>query len=155
MIRMVTTIDIQGKMPEAIYNWVVTLNNERYRRWHPAHIAWRTIRRTPEEVGSIVFLDERFEGFRVRYVGEVVAAIPDRLLRYKLKRGVPLPAHLALRFEPTKVGTIVTHELTVGYDTPVGKVLDRLVRKTVLTPAFEKALERHAREEFKNLERLV
>lgn len=155
MIRVVTTIDIQGKTPEAIYEWIVTLDDERYRRWHPAHIAWRTIRQTPEDVGSLVFLDEQFEGFRVRYVGEVVGSVPGRLLRYRLKRIVPLPVALTLRFDPRTHGTTVTHALAAGYQGAFGRILDGVLRRTVLTPAFEKALERHAREEFKNLERLI
>lgn len=155
MITMVTTIDIRGKTPEAVYDWIVTLTNERYRQWHPAHREWRTVKGRPDEVGSIVFFDEQFEGFRVRHYGEVVAAVPNRLLRFRLKRFVALPVRLALRFEPTEAGTVVTHALTAGYDSAFGRMLDWSLRKTFLTPAFEAALDRHAREEFRNLGRVI
>lgn len=155
MITMVTTIDVRGKTPEAIYGWIVTLTNEKYRQWHPAHREWRTVKGRPDETGSVVFFDEQFEGFRVRYCGEVVTAVPERLLRFRLKRLVALPVHLALRFEPTRAGTVVTHAVTAGYDSAFGRMLDWSLRKTVLTLAFEKALDRHAREEFRNLERVI
>lgn len=155
MITWVTKIEIRGKSPEAVYGWIVTLNNERYRRWHPAHREWRNVRGTPEEAGSVVFFDEQFDGFSVRYYGEVTAAVPKRMLRWRLRRFILLPVHLTLRFESAEAGAIVTHELTAGYDPAFGRALDVALRKTVLTPAFEKALDTHAREEFKNLEWLL
>lgn len=155
MIRWVTKIEIRGKSPEAVYDWIVTLNNKRYRQWHPAHREWRAVRGAPEQIGSLVLFDEQFEGFRVRFYGEVAAAHPKWLLRWRLKRLIPLPVHLTLGFEPVEVGTIVTHELIAGYNSTFGWALDALLRRTVLTPVFEKALDRHASEEFTNLEWLL
>jgi len=43
----------------------------------------------------------------------------------------------------------------VGYAGGFGKITDWLLRKLYLTKEFEEALEKHAKEEFKNLEGLL
>lgn len=84
---------------------------------------------------------------------ELIEAKPNKLLIYKGKSLIP--AYLFLSFKPAKTGTIVTHSLKIGYKGIFGKIIDWFTRKFYLTKAFEKALEKHAKEEFKNLEELA
>lgn len=66
MIIITTKIEIKGKTPEQIYNWILNFDDEKYKKWQPAHKVWRTIKRTPNEMGSIVYLDEQFNQFRLK-----------------------------------------------------------------------------------------
>lgn len=129
------------------------MDDEKYKKWHHAHKAWKTIKRTPNEMGSIVYLDEQFNQFRLKLTGKLVEVKPNRFLFYKWKSLIS--GYLSLAFESTNTGTKVTHEVGVGYKGLLGKIIDWLLKKFYLTKAFEEALEKHAEEEFKNLEVLI
>lgn len=153
MITFTTTVEVTGKSPDQIYDWVLNLDNDKYKRWHPAHKEWKGIKRTSNEIGSIAYLDEQFNHFRLKLTGELVEVKPNRFLLYKWKS--PISGYLSLAFEPTNTGTKVIHEVGVGYGGLFGRIIDWVLRKFYLTKAFEEALEKHADEEFKNLEELV
>lgn len=51
--------------------------------------------------------------------------------------------------------TKVTHEIGVGYKGLLGKIIGWPLRKFYFTKAFEEALEKHAKEEFRNLEEII
>ena len=153
MVIITTKIEIKGKTPEQIYNWILNLDDEKYKKWHPAHKAQKTIKRTLNEMGSIVYLDEQFNQFRLKLTGKLVEVKPNRFLFHKWKSLIS--GYLSLAFESTNTGTRVTHEVGVGYKGLLGKIIDWLLKKFYLTKAFEEALEKHAEEEFKNLEVLI
>jgi hypothetical protein len=153
MITLTAKIEIEGKTPEQIYKWLIDLDNEKYRKWHPDHREWRIIRQTPDIIGSVVYFDERFNHFRLKLTGKLIELKPDEYLLFKLKS--PVPAHLSLTIKATRKGTSVTHEVRAGYDGGFGKITDWFLRKLYLPKEFEEALAKHAREEFKNLERLL
>lgn len=155
MITMTTEIEVRGKTPAQIFAWNVNMDDTKYKQWHPAHVEWKTIKRTAGEVGSIAYFHEEFDGFRLAFTGELIDVKPNRLLRYQLKYLIVLPAYLSLSFDPTEAGTKVIHEVRVGIEGMPGKVLDWILRKVYLTPAYESALSKHAIEEFKNLEWLI
>lgn len=153
MITFTTIVEVTGKSPDQVYDWVLNLNNDKYRRWHPAHKEWKTIKRTHNEMGSIVYLDEQFNHFRLKLTGKLVEVKPNRFLLYKWKSLIS--GYLSLTFESTNTGTKVTHEVGIGYKGLLGKIIDWLLRKFYLTKAFEEALEKHAKEEFRNLEEII
>ena len=153
MIIINTKIEIKGKTPKQIYYWIFDLDDKKYKKWHPTHREWKTIKRTPNEIGSIVYLDEQFYHFRLKLTGELVEVKPNSILLYKLKS--PISGYLSLSFELTKIGTMVIHEVRVGYDGMFSRIVDWFLRKLYFTKSFEKALEEHTNEEFKNLEMLI
>jgi len=102
MITLNTKIEIEGKTPEQIYKWLIDLDNEKYKKWHPAHKEWRIIRQTPHKIGSTVYFDEQFNNFRLRLTGKLIELKPNKYLLCKLKS--PVPGHLSLTFEATKKG---------------------------------------------------
>lgn len=155
MITFTTIIEITGKSPNQIYDWILNLDNDKYKRWHPAHKEWKTIKRTPNEIGSIIYLDEQFNHFRIKLTGELVDLAPNRFLFYKGRNNLLIPGYLSLSFEATNAGTKVIHEIGAGYKRLLGKIIDWFLRKFYLTKIFEEALEKHAKEEFKNLEKLL
>ncbi len=38
MIIFTTIVEINGKSPDQIYDWVLNLNNDKYKRWHPGFL---------------------------------------------------------------------------------------------------------------------
>ncbi len=153
MIVFRTEIQIKGKTTGQIYNWLLDLDNEKYERWHPEHRRWRTIKREPGDLGNVIYFDEKIGRMRFRVKGKIVEAEPGRRLVYKLN--YPIPTYLSLEFVPADKGVNVIHEVKFGYKGPMGKVLGGLVRRTRLVKYFEKELDRHARQEFKNLETII
>lgn len=153
MITFTTTVEVNGKSPDQIYDWILNLDNDKYKRWHPAHKEWKTIKRTPNEIGSIVYLDEQFNHFRLKLTGELVEVKPNRFLLYKYKSLIP--GYLSLAFESTNRGTRVIHKTGIGCKGLLGKIIDWTLRKLYFTRAFEEALEKHAKEEFRNLEEII
>ncbi len=70
MLTIKTEIII-NKPPEAVYNWVLALNDEKYRKWHPAHRAFR-------REGSKVFLKEEVEGQKLTVKARFQLRCPTR-----------------------------------------------------------------------------
>ena len=99
MIIITTKIEIKGKTPEQIYNWILNLDDEKYKKWHHTYKAWKTIKRTPNEMGSIVYLDEQFNQFRLKHTGKLVEVKPNRFLFYKWKSLIS--GYISLAFEST------------------------------------------------------
>lgn len=154
MVIITTKIDIKGKTPEEIYNWILNLDDDKYKKWHPRdHKEFKIIKRASDEIGSIVYFHEQFNSFVLKIKGELIKIKPSSLLVYKWKSFIP--GYLFLSFETTKEGTLVTHTLKIGYVGMIGKITDWLMKKFYFAKHFEQALNRHAEEEFKNLEKII
>uniref|UniRef100_A0A7V0Z811 Uncharacterized protein n=1 Tax=candidate division WOR-3 bacterium TaxID=2052148 RepID=A0A7V0Z811_UNCW3 len=66
------------------------------------------------------------------------------------------PIYLSLSFSPLNKDTEVIHELKIGFVYHgLEKIFDWLVRKLAVPPKKIEAIERHATEEFKNLENIL
>lgn len=153
MLVFTSEIEVNGKTPEQIYNWFINLNStDEYKKWHPEHVEWKTKKRTSNGIGSVIYFDEWIGKFRMKLTGELVETEPNRLFVFKLKG---LPAYLSLALEPTKNGTKVIHVVRFGYKGALGAVLDFLLKLLPIYKSFKRELDRHAHEEFKNLERLL
>jgi len=149
MITLSTTIEIKGKSPQQIYDWMLDLDDGKYKRWHREHLEWKTLKRTPDVVGTEVFFDEWIGRLRFRFRGKIAEAIPDRLLKYELK--YPIPAYFSIELEPQQSGTRVIHTVGFGYRGLAGRLLDVAFRITPVFWYFKREMDRHAREEFTNL----
>jgi len=155
MITLATEVEVKGKTPEQIIHWFMSLDNETYKKWHPEHMAWKTIKLTPNFVGSIIYFDEKIGAFRMKLTAEIVKAEPNRFLVFKLKGFMPIQSYLSLSLQPTSSGTKVIHEVKVGNGGIFTKAVEWFLEKSGLVGWFEKALNKHAQEEFKNLEQLI
>jgi len=153
MLTFSTEIFIKGKSPQQIYDWMLELDDEKYKRWHREHLEWKTLKRTEDVVGSTIFFDEWIGKLRFKFKGEITEAEPNRLLVFKLKHFPP--AYFLLRFEPADGGTKVVHEVGFGFKGVLGAVFDALLKLTPLFKYFAREMERHAQEEFKNLEKVI
>jgi len=156
MIQITTDIIIKGKSPMQIFDWLSNLNQERYVQWHPnAHKDFKWIRKTKDFVGSIIYFNEVFDGYRVNCKWEILETKKDESNLMKAKTFYPIYLRLSVK-KIIGEDTEVTHELLLGFSFyGLEKFFDWFVRKFIFTEVRREALKRHAMEEFKNLEKII
>lgn len=145
---------MKEKSISKIYDWLLNLDNERYLKWHSAHKSFTRIKETENFVGSIFHFDEVINGFRINFKWEIVEIKPDEFI--KLKAKIFFPIYILLSMKNVNGDTVIIHQLNVGFSfMGLEKIFDWLVSHFILTQKKVKALDRHATEEFKNLENLI
>jgi hypothetical protein len=150
MTNHVTTIEILGKKPEQVYDFMFSLDKAKYIAWHPTeHKDFSVIKETKDTLGSVFFFDEKMDKLRVAYNWEVVELVKNHKIVMKAHYFIPL--YLVLLFEETPNGTLVTHDLRIGKS----RFMDFFIRNVFFTKSKRTTLARHANEEFKNLEQLI
>lgn len=154
MIHSVTTVRVKGISGRDISNFLLNCTDAAYRKWWPGtHLTFHTVKRLPNDIGSLVYFDEYVGGRRLKSKGIVVRNIPGREIVWQMKKLVKLPVRLALTFEDNQGGVKIVHSLAVGFN-GTGKVLDPLL-KLYFTDDFKKQLEEHARMEFIKLGQML
>ena len=150
MTNHITKIEVLGKKPKQIYDFMFSLDKAKYIAWHPTeHKDFKVIKETKEILGSIFFYYEKMDNITVKYKWEVMELVENHKIVMKARYFIPL--YLTLILDETPNGTLVTHELSIGK----GKFLDFFIRNFIFTRSKQKSLTRHANEEFKNLEHLL
>ena len=154
-VREISTV---GVSPERIWSFLIALDGERYRAWHPRdHRGFRRLReaRSPDGVGQVDYFSEDIGGRRYRFVCEITRSSPGRFLEFCLPR--PLNALRAGRgyFVLTAHGdnaTRIEAVVELGWSSgPLRAVGDRLIRCLVDL----QALQTHMLEEGVYLETAV
>ena len=158
-VELTSRITVKGVSPDQIYQFVLNLDDERYRQWHPGHhLEFRTVHRpNGETVGTVYYFKERFEDGRVLATQvKVLQAVPgERLVQRSIspwwKR-----FDIIIGLQSIPEGTLVTHQIVAGSDLPfVGRLFNLILRRLFLNESNIKAIHNHANEEFTNLERLL
>jgi len=159
MIQITTRIIIKGKSPQEIFDWIRNLNQERYLQWHPtAHKNFKLIKETENLIGSIIYFDEIFEGIRIKKKWEFVEVERNLPISFegKMKAKTFYPIYLHLSGKKVNSDTEIIHILRIGFSFKgLEKIFDWFVKKIIFTERKIKAVERHATEEFKNLENII
>jgi hypothetical protein len=154
MTNLITKIEVLGKKPSQIYDFMLDLNREKYIAWHPTeHIDYRVVKETRDIIGSICFYHEKMDNLRVKYYWEVTELTKNQLIVMKAKHIISV--YLILKLDETTQGTLVTHNLQIGYKNGISNLVDWVVRNFIFTKNKRNSLERHANEEFKNLEKII
>lgn len=152
-VRETSTV---GVSPDRIWSFLIALDGERYRAWHPRdHRGFRRLRDAPSPagVGQVDYFSEDIGGRRYRFVCEITRSAPGRLVEFCLPR--PLNALRAGRgyFLLTAHGngaTRVEAVVELGWSSgPLRAIGDRFVRRAVDL----RALKTHMREESLYLEK--
>ena len=150
----ITKIEIVGKQPSQIYDFMFSLDKPKYMAWHPEdHAGFTIIEQTEARRGSVFYFDERIGDFRVNHRWEVVGVIKNH--KIILKAIYKIPIYLILTFDETPNGTMVTHDLQIGNQHKSDGIKDWFIKKFIFTLSRQNALTKHAIEEFKNLEKLI
>jgi uncharacterized protein YndB with AHSA1/START domain len=158
-IELTSRMKVKGVSPEQVYQFMISLDDERYRQWHPEHhLQWKVVHRPKDEtVGSIYYFKERFEDGQVLGAKiKVVEAIPGQRLVQRSISPWWKPFDIITGFESTPEGTLVTHQIVAGSDLPLlGRLFNRILIPLFLKERHIQAIHNHANEEFTNLERLL
>ena len=109
---------------------------------------------TENIVGSIIYFDELFEGHRVQGEWKVIELKENELILLKAMFFIPIYSQAS--FLSFGKNTKVTHKVRIGFSfIGLEKIFDWFVNRFILTTQKKKAIEQHAREEFKNLESIL
>jgi hypothetical protein len=153
MTNQVTKIEILGKSPKQIYDFMFGLDKEKYIAWHPKeHKDFKIISATEAIVGSVFFFHEEMDQLKVKYSWTVVEIVEDHKIVMKAQYFIPI--YLILTLDKTPKGTLVTHDLQIG-ENQSSKLFDWFIRNFAFTKNKRHSQDRHAMEEFKNLETLI
>ena len=159
-IEVTSRIVVKGVSPDQISQFFLSLDDERYRQWHPGHhLEFKTIHQPEggEIVGTISYFKERFEDGRVLATKvKTLEAVPGRRAVQKSISPWWKPFVLIVGLEPIPEGTLVTHQIVAGTDFPLlGRPFNLILRRIFLKESNVQAIHSHANEEFTNLERLL
>jgi hypothetical protein len=153
MTNHLTKIEILGKEPKQIYDFMFSLDKAKYISWHPTeHIDYRIVKETKDILGSVFLFHEKMDKVTVKYKWELIELVENHKIVMKAQYFIPL--YLILIFDKTPNGTLVTHDLQIGKEFKSG-VFDFFIRNFIFTKSKQRSLTRHANEEFKNLEQLL
>ena len=151
-----TNVLVKNLSAHSLYEFMLRCTDEQYATWWPGtHFAFHTIKREPNDVGSLVYLDEMVGARRLKYKAVVIEANPDRKITWQMKKLVKLPGYLSLELQDTDAGVDIRHTLSIGYDNAFSRVfIDPLVR-LYANKQFEADLADHAETEFNKLAELL
>lgn len=157
--ELTSRITVKGVSPDQIYQFLLSLDNDRYRQWHPRHHLQFRVVHQPEDatVGSVYYFKERFEdGRELGAQLEVVEAVPGERLVQRSVSPWWKPFDIIIGLQSIPEGTLVTHQIVAGSDLPfLGTLFNLIMRRLFLKESNIKAIHNHANEEFTNLERLL
>lgn len=158
-VEFVSRIQVKGVSRDHIYQFLIDLDDERYRQWHPEHhLQFRVLHQPKDQtVGSIYYFKERFEDGQV-LEGQikVVEAIPGERLVQRSISPWWKPYDIIIGFQSSPDGTLVTHQIVAGSDLPfLGRLFNLMMKRLFLKERNIEAIHHHANEEFANLERLL
>ncbi|MFM2268668.1 MAG: hypothetical protein RL757_2109 [Bacteroidota bacterium] len=154
MTNYVTKIEVLGKKPQQIYDFMFSLDKAKYIAWHPTeHKDFKIIKQTKDTLGSVFFFSEKMDKLKVKYNWEVVQLVQNHKIVMKAQYFIPL--YLSLTFDETPNGTLVTHELSIGFKKKITGLTDWFISTFVFGKNKQQSNRRHANEEFKNLENLI
>lgn len=131
-IEITSYVDVGGVTPHQVYDFLVNLNDERYRQWHPKHHKEFRVLYHPEDtiVGAVYYFREKLEdGHIIDSKVKVIEAIPDKYLAEKSLSPWWAPYTLHTNLEQASNGTKVIQKLILGSDLPILGELYNLIAK--------------------------
>ena len=155
MLTVQTSIRVDDASGVEIFDFLANPDDESYRAWWPGtHLQLHISERGGDDhVGDVIYMDEYVGKRRLRMSAIVAEAVPGKKLVWRLKRGLKLPARLYLELDDYDGGVAITHTIRAGFR-GAGRVLDPVL-KLVLSDAFARDMDDHARTEFPRLRDLL
>jgi hypothetical protein len=153
MLTHRVNIKLKGVTIDSVYNFMCSLNLEKYQQWHFEHNDFKMIKGRINKAGSILFFDEYVGKLRVRYRWKVFKIKDKR--RIVLKAIHIIPVFLDISLSSVYNGLIVIHELRFGFKSPAFKPIDWLIETFIFTGKVQNEMKRHVIEEFKMLEEIL
>ncbi|MHA2155983.1 MAG: SRPBCC family protein [Candidatus Hodarchaeales archaeon] len=144
MVTLKDSIVIEAP-PEEVYQWFLHID-ENYLSWHPTHTNCYYLKGEPEEIGSIIVMEEILHGEKHKLKGKFVNFERNRRIDYTFS----FPWSLIIPkgsfvFDATKKGCKFTATLSIRFGWFFSKIM----------PSRVKELVQHMNEEGKNLKELL
>lgn len=154
MLTLQTIVDVQGLTGRQVTDFLLNCDDKQYQKWwNGTHLEFHTIKRYPDNIGNVIYMDEYIGRRRLKMAGIVLKAIPGKEIVWQMKKGFRLPVRLTLMVKDMEGSVRITHTIIAGFK-GMGKVLDPLLR-LYLSRDFEKAMDEHAKIEFPKLREVV
>ncbi|GAA6767672.1 hypothetical protein AAFH68_36220 [Flavobacterium sp. CGRL1] len=154
MIQLSTDIEVK-KSTNLIYEFLLNLDKEKYCQWHSAHKDFAVIKRTEQEIGSILYFKEIVDQTVVNFKWRIIEITENKLV--KMQAIYFYPVYLTIGLENiSKNVTIVHHNLHIGFKIKfLNLIPDWIIGNTLFSLRKRKSQQKHAIEEYKNLEYLL
>ncbi len=150
MITLQSEIRVRGITGSRITEFLLNCSDEQYQCWWPGtHVSFHTIKRLPNDVGNLVFMDEYIGQRRVAAQGIVRQVVPGKRLVWQFIKLVRLPVWLTLELEDLDEDVRLRHTITAGFN-GIGSLLD-LFFGLYFSRRFAVAMDDHVRTEFPKL----
>lgn len=150
MITIKSETAVDGMSAKDVFDYLLNCTDSDYQKWWPGtHLRLHTVRRFPNNVGNVVYMDEYVGKQRLRMHGIVQKAVPGKEIVWQLRKWVKLPAWLSLTLEDANGSVKIVHVVTIGYS-GMGSVLDPLLRRFI-SGDFERDMHDHVNVEFNKL----
>ena len=151
-----TNVHAKNLSAHALYEFMLHCTDEQYAKWWPGtHLAFHTIRRSPNDVGSLIYFDEMVGTRRLKYKAIITEANPDHKITWQMKKFVRLPCYLSLELQDTGAGVDITHTLSIRFNNAFSRALIDPFVKLYANKKFEADLAQHAQIEFNKLAELL
>jgi hypothetical protein len=162
MFTLETRAHVTGLSARAAYDYMIVPPAHDFQAWWPGtHLTSKVLRRgvgptgEPNDVGTVVYLEQMIGPYRVRETAEIVDAVAGRsFTRQILVVGIRLPIFITFELEDTADGVTITHTMHIGYR-GLRRILDPLFRLCFFTRAFAAALHEHLLMEYELLREVL
>jgi hypothetical protein len=150
MITIQSRINVDGISGVEIFDFLINPTDYAYQNWWPGtHLVFHNLRRTPNHVGDVVYMDEWVGKYRLQVSVVAVEVEPGRKIVWQMRKGMHLPIWLTLELNDHATGVALVHTIHIGFK-GLGTVLDPLFR-IYFSSEFARAMDEHAQIEFPRL----
>ncbi len=150
MVALETVIKLAGISGREIIDFFLNCDDAQYREWWPGtHLQFHTLKKSPDNIGSVVFMDEYIGKERLRMKGIVLQVVPGKALVVQLTMLFRLPFWIHIETADGDGFTTLTHRIEAGFH-GAGRILDPLLRG-LFVRTHAAAMDEHARVEFPKL----
>jgi len=154
MLKLLTEIELD-KSADKIYSFLLNLDKDKYCLWHSCHKDFKIIAKTDNINGSVFYFHEIVDGTKANYKWTLIDHRKDILIKMKAIYFYPL--YLTIKLDRISAHkTIVRHEISTGFQNKfLSLIFDSVVGKTLFSKKVRQSQQRHAIDEYKNLENIL
>ncbi len=150
MITIQSKIKVDGINGLEIFNFLMNPTDHAYQNWWPGtHLEFHELRCEPDQIGSIIYMDEWVGKYRVKMAAMVVEVESGRKIVWQVWKGIRLPIRLTLELSDNTTGVALVHTIHAGLR-GLGAILDPIFR-IYFSRGFARAMDEHAQIEFPRL----
>ncbi len=150
MLTIQSQIHVAGITGAEFIDFFLRCTDHEYQAWWKGtHLEFHTIKRYPNNVGNVVYMDEIIGQKRVKMTGVVTEVVPGKKLVWQVKEIIRWPVRLSLELADDDQGVTLTHTLQAGFK-GVGRLLDPILQ-IYFSNEFRQALDEHVKIEFPKL----